>query len=111
MDGLGKPWEVVFTNDGSVDASGDILRQFHEERPKHVRVIYFNGNYGQHMAVLAAFERVRGQVIVTLDADLQNPPEEIPKLLEKYEAGYDAVGGRRMERQDSWARKNARSGN
>ncbi len=107
MEKYGKPWEVIFTNDGSVDASGDILRKFHEEHSKNVRVIYFNGNYGQHMAVMAAFERVRGEVIVTLDADLQNPPEEIPRLLALYEQGYDAIGGRRKDRQDSWARKNA----
>jgi len=65
------------------------------------RVIDFNANYGQHMAIMAAFERVRGEVVVTLDADLQNPPEEIPKLLEKIDAGHDFVGGYRLERQDS----------
>ena len=107
MDSVGKPWEVIFTNDGSRDKSGEMLREFHADRPQNVRVINFNGNYGQHMAVVAAFERVRGEVIVTLDADLQNPPEEIPKLLAMYEQGYDAVGGRRKDRQDSWARKNA----
>jgi undecaprenyl-phosphate 4-deoxy-4-formamido-L-arabinose transferase len=64
-------------------------------------VIDFNANYGQHMAIMAAFERVRGEVIVTLDADLQNPPEEIPKLLAKIDAGHDYVGGCRLNRQDS----------
>ena len=63
-----------------------------------------NSNYGQHMAIMAAFERVRGEVIVTLDADLQNPPEEIPKLLAKMDAGHDYVGGYRLNRQDSWFR-------
>jgi undecaprenyl-phosphate 4-deoxy-4-formamido-L-arabinose transferase len=68
-------------------------------------VIDFNGNYGQHMAIMAAFERVRGEVIVTLDADLQNPPEEIPKLLAMYEQGYDAIGGMRKKRKDSLGRR------
>ena len=71
------------------------------------RVIDFNANYGQHMAIMAAFERVRGDVIVTLDADLQNPPEEIPKLLEKIDAGHDYVGGYRLDRQDSFFRTHA----
>jgi len=107
MDQHGKPWEVIFTNDGSVDRSGEMLREFHQQRPAQVRVIDFNGNYGQHMAIMAAFERVRGEVIVTLDADLQNPPEEIPKLLAKYDEGYDAVGGMRKNRQDSAGRRYA----
>lgn len=107
MDADGRPWEVVFTNDGSVDGSRDILREFYEQRPGNVRVIDFNGNYGQHMAIIAAFERVRGEVIVTIDADLQNPPEEIPKLLKAYEEGYDAVGGKRMHRQDTAGRRYA----
>lgn len=70
-----------------------------------MRVIDFNGNYGQHMAVMAAFERARGEIIVTLDADLQNPPEEIPKLLAKFQEGYDVVGGHRQQRQDSIGRR------
>lgn len=107
MDADGRPWEVLFTNDGSVDESGDILREFHAARPKQVRVIDFNGNYGQHMAIMAAFERVRGQVIVTLDADLQNPPEEVPKLLKLFDEGHDAIGGHRKDRQDDAGRRYA----
>jgi len=107
MDKSGKPFEVLFTNDGSRDRSGAMLRTFHERRPGQVRVIDFNGNFGQHMAIMAAFERARGEVIVTLDADLQNPPEEIPKLLTAVEAGYDVVGGYRRNRQDSLFRKYA----
>jgi len=72
-----------------------------------VRVIDFNGNFGQHMAIMAAFERVRGDVVVTLDADLQNPPEEIPKLLAAIEAGHDSVGGFRKNRHDTFFRKYA----
>jgi len=77
LDGLGRPYEVVFTNDGSADRSFALLQAQHAARPDVTRVIDFNANYGQHMAIMAAFERVRGDVIVTLDADLQNPPEEI----------------------------------
>ncbi len=104
MDGLGRPYEVLFTNDGSRDRSGEILRELHRRRPKEVRVIDFNGNFGQHMAVMAALERSRGDVIVTLDADLQNPPEEIPKLLQATDAGHDVVGGYRKNRQDTFFR-------
>jgi undecaprenyl-phosphate 4-deoxy-4-formamido-L-arabinose transferase len=101
LDGLGRPYEVIFTNDGSVDRSLELLKAQHAARPAVTRIIDFNGNYGQHMAVMAAFERVRGQVIVTLDADLQNPPEEIPKLLALIDAGHDYVGGFRINRKDS----------
>jgi len=101
LDGLGRRYEVIFTNDGSSDRSLDLLRKQHAARPDVTRVIDFNANYGQHMAVMAAFDRVRGQVIVTLDADLQNPPEEIPKLLALIDAGHDYVGGFRIERRDS----------
>lgn len=101
LDGLGRTYEVVFTNDGSADRSSELLAAQHAARPAETCVIEFNANYGQHMAIMAAFERVRGEIIVTLDADLQNPPEEIPKLLAKIEEGHDYVGGYRLERQDS----------
>jgi undecaprenyl-phosphate 4-deoxy-4-formamido-L-arabinose transferase len=104
LDGLGKKYEVIFTNDGSADRSLELLRAQHAARPEVTRVVDFNGNYGQHMAIMAAFERVRGQVIVTLDADLQNPPEEIPKLLLLIDAGHDYVGGFRINRKDSFFR-------
>ncbi|ACB74696.1 glycosyltransferase [Opitutus terrae] len=101
LDAIGRSYEVVFTNDGSADRSIELLKAQFAARPDVTRVIDFNSNYGQHMAIMAAFERVRGTVIVTLDADLQNPPEEIPKLLEKIDAGHDYVGGYRLDRQDS----------
>jgi len=104
LDGLGKKYEVIFTNDGSADRSLELLRAQHAARPGVTRVVDFNGNYGQHMAIMAAFERVRGQVIVTLDADLQNPPEEIPKLLLLIDAGHDYVGGFRINRKDTFFR-------
>jgi len=101
LDALGRTYEIIFTNDGSADRSITLLRAQHAARPEVTRVIDFNANYGQHMAIMAAFERVQGEVIVTLDADLQNPPEEIPKLLGKIDAGHDYVGGYRVDRQDS----------
>jgi undecaprenyl-phosphate 4-deoxy-4-formamido-L-arabinose transferase len=101
LDGIGRSYEVIFTNDGSTDHSLDLLRKQHAARPDVTRVIDFNANYGQHMAVMAAFDRVRGQVVVTLDADLQNPPEEIPKLLALIDLGHDYVGGFRIDRRDS----------
>jgi len=105
MDALGKSWEVIFTNDGSKDASGKILREFCAARPGVVKLIDFNGNFGQHTAIVAAFERSSGEVIVTLDADLQNPPEEIGKLLAKIDEGYDSVGGYRKQREDTATRR------
>ncbi len=105
MDALGRTYEIIFTNDGSADKSGDLLAAQHAARPDVTRVIEFNANYGQHMAVMAALERVRGAVVITLDADLQNPPEEIPNLLAQTDAGFDCVGGVRQNRQDSAFRR------
>jgi undecaprenyl-phosphate 4-deoxy-4-formamido-L-arabinose transferase len=107
LDALGRRYEIIFTNDGSQDRSIELLKAQYAARPDVTRVIDFNANYGQHMAIMAAFERVRGEVIITLDADLQNPPEEIPKLLEKIDAGFDYVGGYRLNRQDSFFRTRA----
>lgn len=104
LDALGRPYEILFTNDGSADRSFELLRAQHAARPDVTRVIDFNANYGQHMAIMAAFERVRGDIIVTLDADLQNPPEEIPRLLDRIDAGHDYVGGFRLNRRDSFFR-------
>jgi len=104
LDGLGRSYEIVFTNDGSHDRSIELLKAQFTARPDVTRVIDFNANYGQHMAIIAAFERVRGDIIVTLDADLQNPPEEIPKLLALVDVGHDCVGGARLNRQDSFFR-------
>ena len=105
LDKLGKSYEILFTNDGSRDNSLALLKDFHRQRPKEVRVIDFNGNFGQHMAIMAAFERSRGEAVITLDADLQNPPEEIPKLVAAIEAGHDVVGSYRKDRQDTLFRR------
>lgn len=104
LDTLGKPYEIILTNDGSTDRSSAMLKEMHNRRPEQIRVIEFNGNYGQHMAIMAGFERVRGEIVITMDADLQNPPEEIGKLVAAMEAGHDVVNTHRMDRQDSWWR-------
>jgi undecaprenyl-phosphate 4-deoxy-4-formamido-L-arabinose transferase len=101
MDKLGIPYEVIFVNDGSRDNSVSILAEQYRKRPDVTRVVLFNGNYGQHMAILAGFEQTRGQIVITLDADLQNPPEEIHKLIAKMREGYDYVGSIRRKRQDT----------
>jgi undecaprenyl-phosphate 4-deoxy-4-formamido-L-arabinose transferase len=104
MQQLGHPFEIIFTDDGSRDDSLAILRQLAATYPQ-VRVIEFNGNFGQHMAILAAFEKSRGDIIITLDADLQNPPEEIPRLVAEIEKGHDVVGTIRQKRQDTIFRR------
>jgi len=101
MDKMGRPAEIVFTNDGSKDNSLELLKSFVMQRPDLIRVIEFDRNYGQHMAVMAGLETARGQIVVTLDADLQNPPEEIPKLIAEIDRGHDVVGSYRLDRQDS----------
>ena len=101
---LGKPYEVVLVNDGSRDRSLALLQEASARDP-HLVVVDFNRNYGQHAAVFAGFEVCRGEVVVTLDADLQNPPEEIPKLVAKMEEGYDVVGSVRIHRQDPLLRR------
>ncbi len=105
LDKLDLSYEIVFINDGSMDRSAALLRDQFETRPDVTRVILFNGNYGQHMAIMAGFERCRGDRIVTLDADLQNPPEEISSLMAEMDKGFDYVGSIRKKRQDSaWRR-------
>lgn len=104
LDKLGISYEILFVNDGSRDRSAAILREQFQKRPDVTRVILFNGNFGQHMAIMAAFEHSRGQRVVTLDADLQNPPEDTGLLLAKMDEGYDYVGSIRRQRSDSWWR-------
>ncbi len=107
LDALNIAYEIIFINDGSRDRSAAILREQFQQRPDVTRVILFNGNFGQHMAIMAGFEHCRGGMVVTLDADLQNPPEEIGKLVTKMREGYDYVGTIRRQRQDSLFRKTA----
>jgi undecaprenyl-phosphate 4-deoxy-4-formamido-L-arabinose transferase len=105
LKACGRPFEIIFVDDGSTDSSWEILSDFHERHPDHIRVIQFTRNFGQHQAIFAGFQATRGQVIITLDADLQNLPEDIPKLVAKLEEGYDTVGGWRENRLDSWFRR------
>lgn len=105
LDMLHLKYEIIFINDGSRDQSAAIMREQFQRRPDVTRVILLAGNFGQHMAILSGFAHCRGERVVTLDADLQNPPEEIFKLLHKMDQGYDYVGGVRRQRQDvSWRR-------
>src|ERR687888_2770607 len=88
LDALKQPYEVIFVNDGSRDRSAALLREQFAKRPDVTRVVLLNGNFGQHMAIMAGFERTRGERIGTLGADLQNPPGEIARLLAKMDEGY-----------------------
>jgi undecaprenyl-phosphate 4-deoxy-4-formamido-L-arabinose transferase len=107
LDALGESYEVIFIDDGSRDRSAQLLREQFQRRPEVTRVIVFAANFGQHMAIMAGFEHARGAVVVTLDADLQNPPEEIRKLLAKFDQGYDYVGSYRQRRHDNLFRRTA----
>ncbi len=100
MAALARPWEIILVDDGSRDRSLELLKEF-TVYPE-VRVVELTRNYGQHAAILAGFSVVRGEIVVTLDADLQNPPEEIPRLIETMDEGrLDVVGTIRKERKDS----------
>ena len=111
--GIGKPFEIILVDDGSMDSSRDIItraaRDTQGEMDTHGEVVgvLLNRNYGQHAAVMAGLEKSRGEIIVTLDADLQNPPEEIPKLVAKMDEGFDVVGTVRINRKDTLFRKAA----
>jgi undecaprenyl-phosphate 4-deoxy-4-formamido-L-arabinose transferase len=105
LDALHTAYEVIFVNDGSRDKSASLLEAQQQARPDVTRVILFNANYGQHLAIIAGFAHVRGARVVTLDADLQNPPEEIARLLAAMDAGHDYVGGVRRTREDAWWRR------
>ncbi len=107
LDRLNIRYEVLFINDGSTDRSAALLREQFQRRPECTRVLLFNGNFGQHMAIIAGFENARGKRIVTLDADLQNPPEEIGVLLAAMDRGHDYVGTIRRMRQDTAFRRYA----
>jgi undecaprenyl-phosphate 4-deoxy-4-formamido-L-arabinose transferase len=105
LDKLKLPYEIVFIDDGSGDRSAALLREQFERRPDVTRVILLHGNFGQHMAIMAGFEHTCGARIVTLDADLQNPPEEIGNLLAAMEQGHDYVGTIRRQRRDNTFRR------
>ncbi len=107
---LNRPFELILVNDGSRDRSADIIASAASSCNGEVVGIFLNRNYGQHAAVMAGLEQSRGEMIVTLDADLQNPPEEIPNLIDRMEQGFDVVGSVRKNRRDSLFRKLASRG-
>ncbi|MCS7281418.1 MAG: glycosyltransferase [Desulfobacterota bacterium] len=101
---VGKPFEILYVNDGSTDRTQEILESFHKRYP-NVKVIEFLTNCGQHLAIMKGFEAAKGDIVITIDADLQNPPEEIKKLVQKMEEGYEIVATYRKDRKDSIFRK------
>ena len=109
MDGVAAKhqlaYEIIFVNDGSKDRSAGMLSKQFELRPDQTRVLLFHSNFGQHMAIMAGFEYAQGDYIITLDADLQNPPEEIDALVVELLKGHDYVGTIRANRRDSFFRK------
>ena len=100
LHGMNRSFEVICVNDGSTDRSQEILEALHQKYPDHLRVLSFTRNCGQHPAIIAGFTAMRGEVAVTMDADLQNPPEDIPKLIALIDRGHDVVGGYRCNRND-----------
>ncbi len=100
LDALQRSYEIVFIDDGSSDKSVALLRTQYQQRPDTTHVLLLRANFGQHSAIMAGFEHVRGSYIITLDADLQNPPEQIPRILEEMDKGHDYVGTVRNKRQD-----------
>lgn len=98
---LSQPYEIILVDDGSSDSSADMLTAAAEKPDSHIIAVLLNRNYGQHSAIMAGFNQVTGDLVITLDADLQNPPEEIPRLVSVAEEGYDVVGTVRANRQDS----------
>jgi undecaprenyl-phosphate 4-deoxy-4-formamido-L-arabinose transferase len=105
LDALARSYEIIFVNDGSRDRSVALLRAQYEQRSDVTRVVLFAANFGQHRAILAGFAQARGRYLITLDADLQNPPEEIPRVLAELDAGHDYVGTIRLQRKDvAWRR-------
>jgi undecaprenyl-phosphate 4-deoxy-4-formamido-L-arabinose transferase len=100
---LERPFELIFVDDGSVDGTFAMLERLHAA-DERVRVVRFKRNFGQHPAMHAGLARARGGIVVTMDGDLQNSPEDIPRLVAAVEAGYDVASGRRAARRDSWGR-------
>ena len=104
LDELGQGYEIIFVDDGSTDKTFAELKKLHDEHPNSVRVIRFRRNFGKTPALVAGFSRCRGDVIFTMDGDLQDDPEEIPNFLAKLDEGYDLVSGWKYPRLDPWTK-------
>ncbi|MEO8206158.1 MAG: glycosyltransferase family 2 protein, partial [Chthoniobacterales bacterium] len=105
MSRLGRKWEVIFVNDGSIDGTEEVLDQLAAANPE-VKVVHFRRNFGQTAAMMAGFDYAQGDVIIPMDGDYQNDPEDIPLILAKIEEGYDVVSGWRKDRQDNALSRN-----
>jgi undecaprenyl-phosphate 4-deoxy-4-formamido-L-arabinose transferase len=103
LESLGQPYEIIFVDDGSTDGTWKTLERLHEGNAD-LRAVRLKRNFGQHPAMHAGLVRARGEVVVTMDGDLQNSPADLPKLVAAVEAGADVASGRRPIRQDSWGR-------
>ncbi|HVE16959.1 MAG TPA: glycosyltransferase family 2 protein [Chthoniobacterales bacterium] len=102
---IGQPWEIIFINDGSQDGSEETLDELANEHTE-VKVLHFRRNFGQTAAMMAGFDYAQGEIIIPMDGDYQNDPEDIPKLLAKLDEGYDVVSGWRRDRQDNAIKRN-----
>jgi len=102
LDSLPSTWDVILVDDGSRDKSLDVLRDLAKKDPEHIRVVAFRRNFGQTAAIAAGIDHAKGEIIVLLDADLQNDPADIPMMLSKLDEGYDVVSGWRVNRQDTF---------
>ena len=103
LEAVDRSYEVLYVDDGSTDGSFAILERLHADDP-HIRAVRLKRNAGQHPAMHAGLSRARGEIVVTMDGDLQNLPEDVPRLVEAVDAGYDVASGRRGARHDSWGR-------
>ena len=101
MDSIGEPYELVFVDDGSRDNTFKVLSDIYEH-DRRVNLVRLRRNFGQTAGLKAGFDFARGEVIISMDGDLQHDPEEIPRFLEKIEEGYDLVSGWRHARRDHW---------
>jgi glycosyltransferase involved in cell wall biosynthesis len=104
LEPLARPWEAVFVDDGSTDGSFAALTRLNDRAP-NVRVVRLRRNFGKSVALAAGFRHSTGDVVVTIDADLQDDPSEIPRLLAKLDEGYDLVSGWKTQRRDRWSRR------
>jgi glycosyltransferase involved in cell wall biosynthesis len=108
MEKIGKPWELILVNDGSTDGSDELCDDL-ARMDQRVKVVHFRRNYGQTAAMMAGFDHASGDIIIPMDGDLQNDPDDIKLLLDKLDEGFDVVSGWRKDRQDNALKRNAPS--